>query len=120
MTSPCDLTRGRAAGAMGGTPVSDVPGPWRSLDDGRAPGAPPPRTVGAMSRARQRLGRTAEALVADALERRGMRILARNERTSSVRGEIDLVALDGPALVFVEVKARRVGASTGPERPVMA
>ena len=58
--------------------------------------------------------------MADALEQRGMRIVARNERTSSVRGEIDLVALDGPALVFVEVKARRVGVSIGPERPVMA
>lgn len=58
--------------------------------------------------------------MADALERRGMRIVARNERTSSVRGEIDLVALDGAALVFVEVKARGVGASIGPERPVMA
>ncbi|HEY7150151.1 MAG TPA: YraN family protein [Solirubrobacterales bacterium] len=73
-----------------------------------------------MSEARQRLGRVAEALVADALERRGMRIVARNERTTSVRGEIDLIALDGSALVFVEVKARRVGASIGPERPVMA
>jgi putative endonuclease len=73
-----------------------------------------------MSRARQRLGRAAEALVAEVLERRGMRIVARNERTSSVRGEIDLIALEGAALVFVEVKARRVGVSSGPERPVMA
>jgi putative endonuclease len=73
-----------------------------------------------MSEGRQRLGRAAEALVADALERRGMRVLARNERTSSVRGEIDLIAIDGAALVFVEVKARRVGATLGPERPVMA
>src|SRR4029078_3243839 len=73
-----------------------------------------------MSEARQRLGRAAEALVADALERRGMRVVARNERTSSVRGEIDLIAIDGAALVFVEVRARRVGATLGPERPVMA
>jgi len=73
-----------------------------------------------MSHARQRLGRAAEELVADALERRGMRVVARNERTSSVRGEIDLIAIDGAALVFVEVKARRVGAPLGPERPVMA
>jgi putative endonuclease len=73
-----------------------------------------------MSDARQRLGRAAEELVADALERRGMRVVARNERTSSVRGEIDLIAIDGAALVFVEVKARRVGATLGPERPVMA
>jgi putative endonuclease len=73
-----------------------------------------------MSERRQRLGRAAEELVADALERRGMRVVARNERTSSVRGEIDLIAIDGAALVFVEVKARRVGATLGPERPVMA
>jgi putative endonuclease len=73
-----------------------------------------------MSEGRQRLGRAAEELVADALERRGMRVVARNERTSSVRGEIDLIAIDGAALVFVEVKARRVGATLGPERPVMA
>jgi putative endonuclease len=73
-----------------------------------------------MSEGRQRLGLAAEELVADALERRGMRVLARNERTSSVRGEIDLIAIDGAALVFVEVKARRVGATLGPERPVMA
>jgi putative endonuclease len=73
-----------------------------------------------MPDARQRLGSAAEAVVADALERRGMRILDRNSRPSAVRGEIDLVALDGRALVFVEVKARRVGASVGPERPAMA
>ena len=49
-----------------------------------------------------------------------MRIVARNERTSGVRGEIDLIALDGRALVFVEVKALRVGSRVGPERPAMA
>ena len=70
-----------------------------------------------MSQARQRLGRAAEALVADSLERRGMRIVARNQRTSAVRGEIDLIALDGPALVFVEVKALRATSVGGPERP---
>jgi putative endonuclease len=73
-----------------------------------------------MSGARQRLGRAAEALVADSLERRGMRIVARNVRTSSVRGEIDLIALDGRALVFVEVKALRATAQAGPERPALA
>ena len=73
-----------------------------------------------MSHARQRLGRAAEELVAASLERRGMRIVARNERTSAVRGEIDLIALDGPALVFVEVKARRLGSLAGPERPALA
>jgi putative endonuclease len=73
-----------------------------------------------MTAARQRLGRSAEALVAAALERRGMRIIARNARTSTVRGELDLIALDDRTLVFVEVKARRVGSVTGPERPTLA
>jgi Holliday junction resolvase-like predicted endonuclease len=35
-----------------------------------------------MSDTRQRLGRAAEVLVADSLERRGMRVVARNVRTS--------------------------------------
>jgi putative endonuclease len=73
-----------------------------------------------MSDTRQRLGRAAEVLVADSLERRGMRVVARNVRTSSVRGEIDLIALDGRALVFVEVKALRTTSRAGPERPAMA
>jgi putative endonuclease len=73
-----------------------------------------------MTEARQRLGRTAEELVADRLARRGARILARNVRTSEVRGEIDLIALDGQALVFVEVKALRAGSIAGPERPALA
>ena len=73
-----------------------------------------------MSDARQRLGRAAEALVAHSLESRGMRIVTRNARTSSVRGEIDLIALDGRALVFVEVKALRATVLAGPERPAMA
>jgi len=73
-----------------------------------------------MSDARQRLGRAAEALAADSLRRRGMRIVARNARTSAVRGELDLIALDGPTLVFVEVKALRATSVAGPERPAMA
>ena len=73
-----------------------------------------------MSETTQRLGRAAEALVGDALERRGMLIVSRNERTSTVPGEIDLIALDGPVLVFIEVKALRVTSRGGPERPAMA
>jgi putative endonuclease len=73
-----------------------------------------------VSKASQRLGRASEALAAERLERYGMRILARNQRTTSVRGELDLIALDGQVLVFVEVKARTVGGITGPERPALA
>jgi len=68
--------------------------------------------------ARQTLGRRAEELVARRLADRGWRILARNFRTRA--GELDLVALDGDVLVFVEVKAGRHGRAVGPERPAHA
>ena len=71
-----------------------------------------------MTYARQRLGRIAEAEVASSLRREGWRIVERNPRTR--HGELDLVALDGDALVFVEVKAGRTGGSSGPARPVLA
>ena len=45
-------------------------------------------------------------------------IVERNARTRY--GELDLVALDGRTLVFVEVKAGRAGSAFGPERPVLA
>lgn len=73
-----------------------------------------------MTVARQTLGRAAERLVAARLERAGWRIVARNVRVAELRGEIDLIAIDGPALVFVEVKARRAGSVLGPETPAMA
>jgi putative endonuclease len=73
-----------------------------------------------MTVARQRLGRSVEAAVAERLAAEGWEILVRNARTSNVRGEIDLVAQDGDALVFVEVKARRASSQSGPETPAMA
>jgi len=73
-----------------------------------------------MPNARKLLGNRAETLAAGRLSRSGMRIIARNQRTSEVRGEIDLIALDGSALVFVEVKALSACAIAGPERPVLA
>jgi putative endonuclease len=68
--------------------------------------------------ARQRTGRRAEELIARRLTAAGWKIIERNARTRY--GELDLVGLDGPTLVFVEVKAGRVGAAFGPERPVLA
>lgn len=64
-----------------------------------------------MSHTRAGVGRHGEQLAAEHLERAGFRILARNWRCAegSVRGELDLVALDGPTLVVCEVKARRYG-----------
>jgi putative endonuclease len=68
--------------------------------------------------ARQRLGRSAEDLVAARLAAAAWEIVERNARTR--HGELDIVALDGRALVFVEVKAGRAGSLHGPERPVLA
>jgi putative endonuclease len=53
---------------------------------------------------RQSLGKTGEALATRALEDRGYEIVAHRFRTRC--GEIDIVARDGPCLVFVEVKTR--------------
>lgn len=71
-----------------------------------------------MTFARQRLGQAAEQLVAERLERAGWQIVGRNVRLPS--GELDLVALDGRTLVFVEVKAGTVGAARGPVLPAHA
>lgn len=58
---------------------------------------------------RSALGVAGEEAVAAWLKRSGWRILARNWRCRN--GELDIVALDGDALVAVEVKVRRVGTS---------
>jgi putative endonuclease len=71
-----------------------------------------------MTDARRKTGQVAEQLVSARLADAGWRILERNARTRY--GELDIVALDGRALVFVEVKAGREGAAFGPERPVLA
>jgi putative endonuclease len=55
--------------------------------------------------ARAAAGAQAEALAAAFLEARGLAILERNWRRRC--GELDLVARDGDALVFVEVRLRR-------------
>jgi putative endonuclease len=71
-----------------------------------------------MTVARQRLGRRAETIAAARLRHAGCRIVARNARTR--HGEIDLIAIDGTALAFVEVKAGREASARGPERPALA
>jgi len=71
-----------------------------------------------MTIARQRTGQRAEELVAQRLVDAGWEIVERNARTRY--GELDIVARDGRALVFLEVKAGREGAAFGPERPVLA
>jgi putative endonuclease len=54
---------------------------------------------------RRTTGQCGEALAAAYLERKGYGIIARNWRCTL--GEIDLIAVDGPVLVFVEVRTRR-------------
>lgn len=67
-----------------------------------------------MTEARQMLGREGERIVARELARRGWRIVARNARVKGVRGELDVIALDGDTLVVVEVKTGRACARSGP------
>jgi putative endonuclease len=71
-----------------------------------------------MTIARQRTGRLAEDLVAERLQASGWGIVERNARTR--HGEIDIVASDGSALVFLEVKAARAGGGPCPENPELA
>lgn len=52
-----------------------------------------------------RRGRKAERLASRYLQGRGLRLIERNWRQSF--GEIDLILLDGPTLVFVEIKYRQ-------------
>lgn len=53
---------------------------------------------------RHELGRRGEDLAARHLESLGYRVVARNHHNAI--GELDLVALDGPTVVIVEVKTR--------------
>ena len=57
---------------------------------------------------RPELGRLGEQLAAEHLIRRGLQIVERNYRTRW--GELDIVAYDGRALIFCEVKTRRLSA----------
>jgi putative endonuclease len=56
---------------------------------------------------RKALGRQGEDLAAAYLTQQGYEIITRNWRTRS--GELDIVAREGDWLVFVEVRARRIG-----------
>jgi len=53
------------------------------------------------------IGATAEERAADALYRRGYQVIERNYRCKV--GELDIVAREGPTLVFVEVRSRQSG-----------
>lgn len=57
-----------------------------------------------MTFARQQLGIRGEAIAVTELERRGYVMVARRYRSRF--GEIDIIAKDGPTVVFVEVKTK--------------
>lgn len=65
---------------------------------------------------RVRLGRLGEAAAERFLRTLGFRILQRRFRTR--RGEVDLIALEGGTLVFVEVKTRRTPGCGAPSEAV--
>ena len=67
-------------------------------------------------RAQIPLGRRGERAAEKHLRRSGYRIVARNFRAAGA--EIDLVAMDGETLVFVEVKTRRSRDAGAPEEAV--
>lgn len=62
------------------------------------------------------LGKIGEDLAEAFLQESGMKVIGRNVRIG--RAEIDLIVLDGPQLVFVEVKTRRRSVSGYPEASV--
>ena len=62
------------------------------------------------------LGSRGEKLAARTLKREGFRIVERNYTCPA--GEIDLIALDGDTLVFVEVKTRSASDAAFPEENV--
>lgn len=66
--------------------------------------------------AHNELGKWGEQQAADYLERKGYRILARDWKDG--HRDLDIVAMEGQALVFVEVKTRRNSFFTDPEHAV--
>jgi len=64
------------------------------------------------------LGARGEDLAHRFLRKRKFTIVARNYRPRSGPGEIDLVAWDGPTLVFIEVKTRSTDEFGDPDRAV--
>lgn len=72
--------------------------------------------IAAWWRRRQSLGARGEAAAARFLRRKGYHIVARQDRGQL--GELDLVAVDGRTVVFVEVKTRQSTHAGQPEEAV--
>jgi putative endonuclease len=65
-----------------------------------------------MTERSQRLGAVGEAAAEQHLRQLGYKIIARNLRIGRL-GELDLLALDGNTLAFIEVKSRLSGEQLG-------
>lgn len=64
------------------------------------------------------LGRDGEDLAHRCLQRAGLLVIARNYRTPGGAAEVDLIAREGPTLVFVEVKTRESDQFGAPDRAI--
>lgn len=64
----------------------------------------------------QKFGRRAESIAVRLLKKAGYKIITQNYRTRI--GEIDIIAKEGPTIVFVEVKARRSARFGHPKQAV--
>jgi putative endonuclease len=69
-----------------------------------------------MAQPRRKLGQWGEAQAAHYLESQGCQIVACNWRCPA--GEVDLVAIDGDCIAFVEVRTRRGEAYGTPEQSI--
>lgn len=63
-------------------------------------------------------GKRGEDLAHRFLQRKGYVVVARNHRSRGGSAEVDLVAIDGATLVFVEVKTRATDLFGAPEEAV--
>jgi putative endonuclease len=63
-------------------------------------------------------GKRGEDIAHRFLQRAGMTVVARNHRTRSGSGEVDLIAWEGETLVFIEVKSRATEAFGPPDRAI--
>jgi putative endonuclease len=73
-------------------------------------------TVAEVTRAKDAVGAYGERVAAQVLVAAGMELLDRNWRCR--HGELDIVARDGPTVVFCEVKTRRSNAFGSPAEAV--
>ena len=87
-------------------------------DEGDASETPTEESTRPPEDPRKKLGARGERAAAAYLKKQGLKILKRNYLCR--HGEIDIVALDGDAICFVEVKTRRPQPLLDPHRTVTA